>query len=121
MKTKIGTITLNRTHKFTQYHESASMTDYVTCEPQTVDLFTDGYWVFTSFDGVLTSSTYRDIGGPARALVQTQAHGGIGSWLVEDMYTVTLSPEYAVRECGRYPEGCGAASGMAILALAAAA
>lgn len=117
--TVIGKITLKRTHEFTQYGEHAAWTDYVTCEPQTVELKSDGSRIFASFVGVLTESTYppgaRHIGQPAKALIQTQACGGIGGWLLA--YGVELNDEFEVSEVGRYGQDCGAHSGMAILAL----
>lgn len=105
MTTIIGKINLPEKREFTQYGEHAAWTDYITCEPQTVDLKYDGYWVFAGFDGVLTGSSYpsgaREIGGPARALVQTQAWGGIGNW--KDR--ITLSPGWEFKQVGAYDDG----------------
>lgn len=124
MKTKIGQITLKQKHEFTQYSESAAWTDYVTCEPQTVDLFTDGYWVFAAFNGILTSSTFpsgaRAIGHPAKAHIQTQKFGGIGHWADSDLYAINLTPgAYNLKEVGRYTAECGPSAGKPILALCA--
>lgn len=119
MKIKIGTITLKKRHEFTQYSESAAWTDYVTCEPQTVELFRDDYWAFAKFNGILTRTTFplRTIGDEHPAGIQTQKWGGIADWMDSDLFSVTLLPEYRLKEVGRYSEGCGARSGFPILAL----
>lgn len=125
MKTKIGSITLKKKHEFTQYGEHAAWTEYVTCEPHTVDLFTDGYWVFAAFNGTLTRSTYpsgaREIGKPSQAFIQTQKFGGIGGWADPDsMYAIELLPAYTLEKKGTYPDGC-TKPGSPILALEEAA
>ncbi len=117
MKTKIGTIKLNKTQEFIQYSEYSAWTDYVTCEPQEVDLFTDSYWIFMSCDGILTRSTFpssaRNIGQPAKACSQTQACGGIGHWADR----ITLLPAYTIEQVGTYGEGCGQSTGKPVVAL----
>jgi len=118
MKT-IGTITLKKRYEFTQYGEHAAWTDYVTCDPQTVALRYDGYWLLATFDGVLTRSTYpsgaRQIGLKAQAWLQTQAWGmNVNLDLFE--YEIT-NPDYIVAEMGTYSEGCGEKTGKHILAL----
>lgn len=113
MRLKIGSITLTERYQFTQYSECAAWTDYVTCEPQTVDLFYDGYWVFASFNGSLTATTFpnadgwRTIGQPQKAHVQTQAWGGIAGWFgCENMLRVSIThPDYEIRQVSKYDDG----------------
>lgn len=121
MKT-IGTITLKKAYTFTQYSECAAWTDYVKCEPQTVELRTDGYWVCAKFNGILETSTFpngsRNVGQPAQACIQTQKHGGIGGWMDSEFYKVEIiDPSLAIRAIGQYPDGCGSKTGQPILAL----
>lgn len=107
---QIGTITLTRSHEFTQYSECAAWSDYVTCDPQTVPLFYDGYWAFATFRGVLTRSTYpsnaRQIGRADTAHVQTQACGGLGDWLLKaGNYDINLSSDWMMKQVGVYDDG----------------
>jgi hypothetical protein len=53
---KIGTVTLSETRTFTQYGEVAAWSNKIQCEPQAVDLFSDGYCIRYSFAGVVTES-----------------------------------------------------------------
>ncbi len=69
----VGTVTLTAPKLFTQYGEHAAWTDYVQCEPQTVELrFEGGYWLCARFVGVLESTSYpnRHVGTPATAHTQ---------------------------------------------------
>jgi hypothetical protein len=118
----IGKITLKKQYRFTQYSECAAWTDYVTCEPQTVDLRIDDYWACAKFDGVLTVSTFpsgsRHVGQSAQAGVQTQKFGGIGDWLNSDLFSVEITdPSLCIKAMGVYSDGCGESSGKPILAL----
>lgn len=123
MKIQVGTITLKKQYQFTQYSEYAAWTDYVTCQPQTVPLYRDDYWVFASFDGVLSSTTfdnrdgYRKLGQPWKAHVQTQKFGGIGHWMDSELYRVELAPAYTLAEHGVYGPDCGEAAGKTIVSL----
>jgi len=111
MKTKIGSITLKRSHCFTQYSESAAYTDYVTCEPQTVDLFRydDGYWIGAVFQGILTATTFNDafhiVGSPKSAFCQTQAFGGIDGWIDSELFTINLNADWTTEKVGNYESG----------------
>ena len=124
MKRKIGTLTLKRRHEFTQYSECAAWTDYVTCEPQTVDLFSydDGYWVGGAFAGILTQTTFppgsRTVGAATSAGVQTQRFGGIGDWMDGELFSVTITdPSLVLAQVGVYGDGCGERAGKPMMAL----
>jgi hypothetical protein len=107
MSTIIGTITLRSRKEFTQYGEHAAWTDYVTCDPQTVELKTDGYWVYAAFNGILTRSSYpsgaRHIGREQQASIQTQGYGGIGRWL--EHYDIALTAPHSLKQVGTYDDG----------------
>lgn len=115
----VGAVTLLKEHRFTLYSEHAAWTDYVLCQPQTVDLKYDGYWLFASFEGVLELSTFpagsRVVGSPARACWQTQAWGlaGLGSHL----FKAEFAAPWGVEQVGTYDAGCGDLSGKPILAM----
>ena len=101
----IGTVTLTESKKFTCYSETASRTDYVTCEPQTVDLKWDGYWLFASFSGTLTATTFpgtsRTIGEPDRAGAQW-SHAGFDPEALKALgFDVTLTAG-RVEQVGTY-------------------
>ncbi len=104
----VGTITLLKQTRFEQYSECAAWTDYVTCEPQTVELrYVDNYWMCATFDGVLTASSFppgsRIVGLPAKASFQTQAFG-LPINLKLFSYEIT-HPDYCVATVGRYEDG----------------
>ena len=108
----IGRITLKKQYEFTQYSECAAWTDYVTCQPQTVDLkrYDDGYWVGGAFDGTLTRSTFpsgdRHVGEPAKACFQTQSFGGIGDWMDCELYSIEITnPAFEVYQASTYSNG----------------
>lgn len=107
----IGTITLRKKTKFTQYSEHAAWTDYVTCESQTVELrYVDGYWCCAKFDGVLTATTFppgsRTVGDSAQSYFQTQAFGGIGQIIDGDLYSIEITnPAFALNVVGKYSNG----------------
>lgn len=118
MKT-IGKITLKKQYEFTQYSEYAAWTDYIVCEPQTVDLRTDGYWLCAKFDGIISHSSFpTPRTGKWQAFFQTQKFGGIGDILDSEMFSVQITdPTLSVQVVGQYSEGCGSKSGQPILAL----
>lgn len=107
----IGTIQLKKSHRFTQYGQNAADTDYVQCEPQTVELkqYDGKYWVGASFNGKLDATTInyqREIGQPMRASVQTQAWAGIGHWMECDLYKIEIThPDLEVRQVAQYNDG----------------
>jgi hypothetical protein len=112
VRTKVGLLTLNRAETFTQYSECAAWTDYVTCEPQSADLWFDGYWVFASFNGKLTSSSFPEKIEHRQKLVQSahvqnQAFGGVDSWLAAGaLLTVSITnPDYSLRQVSTYSDG----------------
>lgn len=107
---QIGWLTLNVSAVFTQYHPHAADTDYVSCQPQRVPLVQyDDYWVCAAFTGVISASTIpqHKTGSPAKACLQTQAWGGIGTWMLEnDLYSLEIThPNFEVRQVAQYSSG----------------
>ncbi len=108
MNKTIGTVTLNKPRTFTQYSETASRTDYVRCEPQTVELrWVDNYWLCARFEGVIESSSFtnRTVGEPATAGAQWSYAGFDPSALAEAGFDVDVTAG-RVEQVGVYSEGC---------------
>lgn len=104
----VGTVTLTRTKVFTVYSETASRTDYVACEPQTVDLrWVDHYWLCARFQGRLSATTFstgRTVGTPDSASVQWSYAGFSPVDLAEAWFDVALTVG-AVEIVGQYGPG----------------
>ena len=116
---KIGTVTLLQPYRFTQYSEHAAWTDYVSCEPQTVELrLIDNYWVCAKFNGTLTETSFpsgaRNVGQPAEAAIQRNRHGFD---IESDLFKFELDSNVQLKAMGKYGEGCGKNSGQDILFL----
>jgi len=108
---KVGTLTLNVKKEFIQYGSNAADTDYVTCEPQTVDVMQHGddYWLCAQFVGILTGTTRTymvKIGEPAVAHLQTQSFGGVRDWLrCADTTLEITHPDLEIATVGKYDDG----------------
>ena len=103
----VGTVTLTQPKRFTQYSECAAWTDYVDCQPQTVELrWCDNYWLCATFQGVLGATTYpnRTIGSPDTGSVQWSYAGFDPEQLAERGYTVELIAGH-VDDVGVYGPG----------------
>lgn len=108
----VGTVTLKASHLFTRYSETASRTDYIRAEPQTVPLKWDGYWLFASFDGVIEQSTFPDaarrVGQPDHGFAQW-IHAGFDPSRFDWCDVVVTAGE--VYDTGStYGPGCGMAA-----------
>lgn len=108
---KVGTLELLAPHTFLQYGSHAADTDWVACEPQTVDLMQHGddYWVCATLAGTLakTTRTYQvKIGQFEGAFLQTQSCGGIGDWANNPLYRLTIThPELSLQQVSTYADG----------------
>jgi hypothetical protein len=84
---RIGAITLRLRKTFRQQFETASWYEDVECEPQTVELLSNGYWLIFTFEGACTSSYFvnrvfqassaevdRNVGQARNYTVQTYAY-----------------------------------------------
>lgn len=61
---RIGIITLNTQHTYRyQGYECAAWWQEVTCEPQTVELRSNGYYVGWAFDGIVTDAYFGSLWG----------------------------------------------------------
>lgn len=107
---KVGTITLKKAYEFTQYSECAAWTDYVACEPQTVELrYVDNYWLCAHFAGKLSQTTFpnrdgwRKIGQDQNAAFQTQAFGVNPD---TDLFHCEITnPDWTIKQVSEYSDG----------------
>lgn len=63
---RIGTITLTEPRTFTEQFETAAWYRLIACEPQTVPLYSDGYWSSWGFVGTVTSADFTTLYGGVR-------------------------------------------------------
>lgn len=83
---KIGTITLTEIETFTnRNYETASWWSEVTCEPQTVDLYSNGYYVSFGFEGI-RSDEYFVIRIGAHSSVAAKRDIGKSDVYISNMY-----------------------------------
>lgn len=113
----VGRVTLTERKRFTVYSETASRTDYVDCEPQTVDLrWVDRYWLCARFHGVLGATTYRkdsELGTPDSAGAQWSYAGFSPDALRGMGFDVELTAG-RIENRGTYGPGCGDSTGKPI-------
>ncbi len=103
----VGTVTLTAPKRFTNYSETASRTDYVECQPQTVELrFEGGYWLCARFEGTLAASSFtnRTIGEPFTSGAQWSYAGFDPDVLAKHGYDVQLTKGH-VETVGTYGPG----------------
>jgi hypothetical protein len=96
---RIGTAVLTERHTFTNGYECAAWWQDVTCEPQTVELRSNGYWVCARFEGTVTDAYFGSLycGVPIGTYDKSRDVGGPGAYTVQ-MYDYDVAEAIAKRD-----------------------
>jgi hypothetical protein len=108
----VGSITLTRTHQFTNHTDFAAWMSFVECQPQTVPLYiADRMWIVARFTGVQTGNTFpaadthgkAQIGLPDGASIQWRLEDSPASYDNSELagaFTWDLLPEWEYAATG---------------------